>query len=295
MEAVAEKKVGNPNFGKTAQKKQEFDPEKMYEFELIQTYEKYKPTDEQGNKVANLYPPVFSLPNKTICYDEDKKKQRAIRYINSESSIFVDEQREMETEEEVQLLTDSDNFIEFKDGKLVVRGVDLNKIKYLTALDMFEGKKVQVKANTVKAFRLINPDQVIEAALNSLDTSYEAEKAARESTEEEMYAAAYLMGIDLEQGSNGVKRDFIMQAKANPDFFVKHIVDPKNKFVYTFAKALKKNIINVNLENGNVHFTESNAFITKVNPREDIAAELAKKAIVGDEGVTKAYSHITKL
>lgn len=290
METTVKKKTGNPNY-----KKKENDIEKMYEFELIDTFAIYKPVDTKGFKSSSPFPPIYVLPNKGIAFCEKTNKQRAWRFIPTEDSIWIDEQREITSDEERVLLSSEESELIFKKGRINVRGLETAKLQALQVMDMFGGKNVQLKKGTPRVYKLLNPDEDIKNTLDNLDKSFEAEKSAREASEEEMYQVALVLGINLNQSDKGVRKDFIIAAKQRPDYFLKQFVNPKNKFIYAFSKALEDGTISSSLIPDKLVWVESQAIITDVKSAGNVAEELATRAIMDDTDVNKLFNQLSKL
>lgn len=302
MEQVIEKtkKMGNPNFGK---KKAVTDIDKMFEFELIKTYELYKPdvvvltgknSEKSIGRSDSVYPPMIGIPNCGLAYDESKGIQRAWRFVSTENSIWIDEQRDLSPAEEATILSLQENQLEFIHGKLFVRGVERSKIDALMIQDLFEDKKVKLR-NTPSLFRLLNPDAILKATQAILDQAFEAESVARSSSAEEMYEFSHVLGISLDQSDEAIRKDFILRAKANSEYFLKHFVNPKNRYSYAFAQAIKDGVIKVNKDSGRLLWAESGSDILEINPLGNVADQLASMALAKDEKALSLFAQIMKM
>lgn len=289
MEATQVKKKGNPNFAK----KQDDglnDFNKVYTFVLTKTYEKYKPVDgETGMKTTNPYPPLYKLPSEGRTIDDATGKNRMWRCIKGVDTIWVDEQDGIE----VNSLDDLEDLV-FIDGRMVVKGFEKNKLAALFNQDSFEGKKYK-KNDIPPAFRLVDEDSDIDKALNSLEAEFEALKIAKECSEEEMLPFAHVLGIDTNASINSIRRDFIMKAKANPSYFVKYFVDPKNEIVYNVHKALSENIISPSAVEGKLVWTESRKVIMDVPKGSNIAQDIAKLVMKGDATAIALVDQLKKM
>lgn len=302
METVIEKKRGgNPNWAK--KKVLDTDLDRVFEFELVKTHDIYKPevvlitgkhSEKSVGKSDSVYPPMVAIPNAGLAYDEENNKQRAWRFISTENSIWIDEQRDLSKDEEGNILSLPENQLEFVDGMLRVRGVEKNKIAALMIQDLFEGKKVKLRQQP-PLFRLLNPDAILKATQDILDKSYEAEKAAREANLEQMYEFASVLGIKMTQSDDGIRKDFIVRAKANPDYFLKHFVNPKNKYIYSFSQAIKDGLLIVNKDSGKLLWKESGQDIVSVNAYGDVSDELAKRAVEGETTVLGLFETLSKM
>jgi len=302
MEVLIEKKKGNPNFGKkNVQVVSDLD--KIYDFELIKTYEIYKPevviitgrnSEKSVGKSDTLYPPTYAIPNSGLAWDEEEGRQRAWRFINTEESIWIDEQRDLTKEEEASLLSNTDNQLEFKKGKLMVRGIEKSKLAALMIQDMYEGKKKQLK-QIPPVYRLLNPEAILKSTQDILDLAWEAESAARACSSKEMLEFASVLGISLEQSEAGIRKDFIVSAKSNPTYFVKHFVNPKNKYQYAFSEAVKNDLITVNKNSGKLIWSESKAEITSIAPNADVAQQLAERAVNKESEILALFEQLSNI
>lgn len=276
-----------------------------YYFELIKTYERYKPervvltgpTTEHnsGRDKDNIYPPKWILPNKGIAYCDTTKAQRAWRFISSENSIWIDEQRLIEDpKEEGYILSSEENQLEFIWGKCMVRGIEKSKFDALCVQDMFEGKKVKLR-QIPPVYRLLDPVVELKTTMDLLDEAYQAEKAAREASTEDMMAFASVLGIGTDQDVTTIRKDFIIKAKTSPKFFLNHFSDQRNKIYFVFKEALKKNIINADNLNRLV-WGENNDLIFVMHPdKEDINEHLTSLVLGGDEKAARLYNRLKNM
>jgi hypothetical protein len=287
MEQV--KKKGNPNFGK---KEVEVlnDHDKIYTFVLIDTYEKYKPTDgDTGQRASNPYPPIYKLPSEGRTLDDATGKNRMWRCIKGEDSIWVDEQGDFE----VVSYDDYEDLI-FTDGRLIVKGFEKNKLAALLHQETYVDKKYK-KANVRPVFRLIDEDKDLDSALSKLDAEYEALKIAKECGDEEMLPFAYVLGIDINQSYKSIRKEFILKAKGNPTYFVKYFVDPKNEIAYQVHRALSTNIISTSSIEGKLVFSESRKVIMDAPKNSDIAQHIAKLVMQNDAEAVKLVEQLKKM
>lgn len=289
MEETQVKKKGNPNFVK----KQEDglnDFNKVYTFVLTKTYEKYKPVDgDTGMRTTNPYPPIYKLPSEGRTIDDATGKNRMWRCIKGFDSIWQDEQEGIE----VVTLDDLEDLV-FVDGKMIVKGFEKNKLAALFNQDSFEGKKYR-KNNISPEFKLVDEDLDISKALDSLDVEYEALKIAKECSDDEMLPFAHVLGINTGASLNSIRRDFIMKAKANPKYFVKYFVDPKNEIVYNVHNALNDNIISASAVEGKLVWTESRKVIMDIPKGSDIKNDIAKLVMQGDATAVALVEQLKKM
>ncbi len=270
----------------------DLDQDKVYQFELVKTYDKYKPTDEKGHPIGLPYPPIYGVPNRAVVFDENTGRQRRMRFVYGQESIFEDEQ---DIEPTPLDMASADNALDFINGILRVNGNNTAKLAALMSLDMFEGKKKRVITNTVPIYRLINPDEVTNNLLKNLDLAFEAESAARNMSEEDMLVVASVLGINMSMPKSDIKKDFILQAKNNPANFMKQAVNPSNKFVYAFKNAFIDSLISLTINPGKLVWTGNQAVICEVNASDDqdvVAEKLGKKAAMQDKDAMLLYTKL---
>lgn len=311
------KQRGNPAFQKREKYERPFkvDQQKTYEFELIQTYENYKPKDrDNGQPITSPYPKTYSRPNEGIAFDEDydnganqeKGRARQWRYITGQPSIWVDEQPSLENLEPraiYKMLGEPENQLDFTNGKLLVNGIEPLKLQALMVQDKFEGKKVQLK-KVNREYRLNNPDLILKEALNVYDKEYQAMKLAMEADTEEMLRASFALGIDItdqsDYGLMKIKQNFRYKAKyhaSNPEgvqFFMDVMANPLTKINYVLNMGLQNGIISATQQEGKLTWAKPNSAIMDIAGRGDVVDLLAGMIMARDEKALKIFEEIDK-
>ena len=290
-----EKKKGNPNFGAKKVIKEEVnqieeDVNKIHHFVLIQSWEKYKPVDnESGRMDSSPYPPLYQLPSEGITVDDATGKNKRWRCLKGVDTIWVDEQEGLEPNG----FEDYEEII-FNYGQLKVRGYEVNKLTALKSLDTFEGKKYK-KVNSKPVYRLIDLESDLNTALDNLDLEYEALKIAKECSDEEMLPFAFVLGLNTSGSVKSVRKDFIMKAKSNPKYFLKYFVDPKNEIAYKVHKAITENIISTSVIEGKLVWAESRKVIMDAPKGADLAQDIAKLVMQNDDEAIKLFEQLKKM
>jgi hypothetical protein len=286
------------------------DDSKVYEFELSTRYEASRPVDkETGAPLGMGYPPVSGYPNRGIAYNVNSKKYENWRYIQGQPSIFISEQPELadyEKKDVDAMLSQDDNAIDFRDGKLMVRGDDSGKLllQALFALDYFEGNdKKRTKRSDSKMFRLNNPDLVIQQLNDFSDKEYEAMKQAREKTDVTgMLAASLLLGINIEdrslEGLARIKNAFLNKAKYdhnNPkglETFLDILNSPSTKMKFLFSQALSLGIISNAQQPNKLTWLKLNTVIVDLDGRLPVVDELTARAIDNEIVIVELLAQI---
>jgi hypothetical protein len=281
------KKKGNPNFGKKKVEVNEID--KSYTFVLTDTYEKYKPKDpDTGQSPYDPFPPFYKLASEGIAIDEDTQRSRRWRCLKGIDSIWVDDQDGIEPR------YDEYEDLVFIYGKMTVKGWERNKLAALMNQDGFEGKKYR-KQNAKTVYRLVDEEKDLDNALDSFEIEFEALKIAKECSDEEMLPFAFVLGINTQKSEKEVRREFIMKAKANPRYFLKHFVDPKNEISYLVHKGMAENIISTSAVEGKLVWAESRKVIMDAPKGSDIAQDIAKLVMQNNEDAVKLVEQLKRM
>lgn len=305
VQEVAVKRRGNPNFGKrkSAEDSQDTnvpDLNKQYVFQLIKTHEKQKPRDgKTGELVGSPYQPFYAVVNSGLAWDDTYTPkgaskpgaQRRWRYLHNFPTIWVDEQ--VDPEPTAEDLNSNMNDLIFRYGVLRVYGHETLKLQSLMLNNTFSGCKRPLK-NIPKEFELLDQDKIDKEVLETLDNAFEAEKLAREMSNEDMYSLCYYYGIDTTKSDAAIRNELIGQARGNPKVFCRECVNPKNKYKYAFLSAFADNYISTNIIEGCVCYVDSKAKICDLHT-SDAAEELANNAFSGDVKAKNLYEKIEKM
>lgn len=284
----AVKQRGNPNFGK---KKEEVKPpQKDLRFKLCQSYEYLKPKDKDtGMTTENPYPAIYIVANAGVAWCPEKQEYRNWRYIFGYPTVWVDEQK---PEPSKQQIFNEKNDIIFTLGYLRVKASDKAKIKALELNDAFKGNKNKVN-EIPEVYELIDETKAMQSMRTASDLAFEAESLARSCDTEDMMPIASLYGIDVSADENDdetIRTQFIMISKQNPKQFIENFNNPKFKAKYAVIKGLQKGIVHV--EDNKLIFRDSGKALMEVNASGDVAEQVAKKVMAGDEIAIKLVGTI---
>lgn len=281
------------------------DEHKTYEFELCTSYASVRPVDRKTDKpIGSPYPPYFSFPNHGIAISDGKA--RNWRYIEGQPSIWVDEQPQLENYEKNdihQLLGQDENQLAFINGKMIVVGVQKLRLDALYALDYFEGNQTPYKQiNKQYMFRLNNPDAAVSTTLDAIELEYQAMQLAHEATIEQMLAAAFTMGIDIndqsEKGLRKIKMEFLTKAKydhKNPKgikFFMDIMSTPATRIKYIFSQGLTEGLISGTQQQGKLTWAKPNTVIFPIEGRLSLTDELTAMVLERNEKAIKIMNTI---
>jgi hypothetical protein len=290
--------------------------DKVYSFQLVHEFPKsWKPVDKKtGQSLNSPYPPVFSIPNEGIAFDEDyidedgnkAPRTREWRYIEGQPSIWSDEQvglAGMDDKKIYDLLGQEHNQIEFKDGKLNVRGIEKLKLQALMVQDAFEGKKQQYRPK-IRTYRLNNPDAIIADQMSQMDKEFYAQKLAYELSTEKMLEACFVMGINIDdQTDSGLKRiklAFLQKARydaGNPkglDWFTGIVSSPVTHITYVFSQAFEQGILSATQQPGKLTWAKANTPVMDITTATNIVDQLVGRYIDGEEKVLKLLTEVER-
>jgi hypothetical protein len=322
MEQV--KRRGNPNFGRKAATQQStafaeqpsgqtIEPEqtedlnKIYIFQLLKTHERVKPRDgKTGEMVGSAYQPFYQVVNSGVAWDASyipmlpngQKKEgvkagaaRRWRYLHNYPTIWVDEQ--VNPEPTKTDLAAAENDIVFRNGVLMVKGYEKMKLQALMLNDGFQDCVRPLK-NKPKEYILIEQEKIDKQVMADMDASFEAEKAARSATLDEMYAVGAVYGIDASKSDDAFRKDFISKARANPRSFMREFVNPKNKVKYRVLAALADNVISDTVLPNAIVYVDSGVTLLETKT-PDVAEEAAVMYMAGHDKAIKLFDRLERL
>jgi len=215
----------------------------------------------------------FKLNQSNITvYDENTGKVRAIRYCVNEPSIFLDEQNKDSIREHII----------FREGLIAVNVNRANLQDYLDAHpDNFK--------NGGSLFSEVNTDAKATASLDVEFLIHDAVGIVRDKSIEELLPVAIYLGVDIEQKNNEIKRELLLEAKNNPDAFIKLFDNPIVKARAVVVQAIDYNIIKVTRDS--VSWSETNRPIVSVAAGQD-AQDVITRFLLQDKGAA-VYEDIT--
>ncbi len=292
--AEAPKKPGNPNFGKKVTSNK-YDTKKRYHFQLMKVHDSVKPRDaDTGEIMDNPFPPLYFIEPACMGVNPETNEIEHARYIFGYSSIWLKDQDKPEPS--ASQLVNPKNYIEFKNGSLFVSGMNSALLDFLHIQDEFEEVKNPINPKP-PTYRLVNPEKEIKLVRNTSDMRFEASKAAREATVEEMLPVAMHYGIDVDDHEANIERirtEFIFRAEGDPEGFNRQFTNPKVKYKFVITNALRKNIISATqvpnkmilVDTGKVYFDVKEG---------DAAEQFAVLVIARNNAAVDLYSHIENL
>jgi hypothetical protein len=289
MEVATRK--GNPNFGKKKEdKKESFDPSKLYLFKLMNSNETAKPRDDKSGEILdNPYPPVRFLSSEGLANDPETGRPRRWRYVQG-FPIWLDEQISPNLEPSKSQIESESNLLQFDKGFLKIQG-DEAKLHALLLNNKYEGNDNPYR-NVPKEFTLVDADEELFKLEADIDSAYEAMKFANEATIDDIIPVAMALGINVDDSHEKIKAQFKIKAKTMPEAFMKQVLNPRNEIKAVIAKALKKNIIEG--KDNQIVMVDTGVVILEIDTKKDIVEELATLVLLEDNRAKKLYEQLKR-
>lgn len=200
---------------------------------------------EQAYSVLKSSGIWFKLRQSRITvYDPESDKVREIRYCENEPSIFADEQSSNAIRSQIV----------FKEGILLVAPNRSNLQDYLKI-------HPDNKINGGSTFTLVNKDVNAQEELDREFVVLDAISIVRDKSIDELLPLCLYLNIDVNQRNNEIRRELLLEAKANPARFVELMDDP---FVRTMSvvKQAKEYSILKEKEDGMYWFDSGRLIVT---------------------------------
>ena len=212
--------------------------------------------------------------NNITIYDPQSDKVREIRYCENEPSVFADEQSANAIRSQIV----------FKEGLLVVPPAKANLQDYLK---LHPGNK----ANGGSTFTIINNEAKATVELDQEFLLLDAVSIVRDKSIDELLPVCMYLNIDVNQRNNEIRRELLLEAKANPKAFIELMDNPYVRSMSAVKQAVDYNILK-NKEDG-MYWMDSGRLITATPVGQDTITVMTrfcmteKGASVYDEIVSR--------
>lgn len=205
-------------------------------------------------------------------YDPEKDRVRAIRYCPNEPSIYLDEQNKDSIREHII----------FRDGLIYVGA---NKANLQDYLDTHPDNT----KNGGYVFGEVNTEQKAVDLLNNEFLLHDAVGLVRDKDITDLLPVAIFLNINIEQKNSEIKRELLMEAKANPERFIKLFDNPTVRARAVVVQAAEYGIIRVS--NDSVSWAETGRPIVSVAAGQD-PNDVMTRFLLQDRGAP-VYEEIT--
>ena len=169
---------------------------------------------------------IFQIKSEAIIYDAQSNTNRQIRYCPNEASVFADEQSNFAVRQHVI----------FENGILYVPAEKPNLMKFL---DLHPGNR----ANGGGLFEEVNTEHKAQLDVDTEFILHDAIGLVRNKSIDELLPVAIYLGVDTNQKNAEIKRELLLEAKANPSKFIQLFDNPVVQVRASIKKAIDFQIL----------------------------------------------------
>lgn len=225
--------------------------------------------------VGNSYKGAVYLDNIDDVLNPETGNIERIRLLRGVPSIWLKDQKDVTKEYADKNAVD----LKFERGTRVmrVRNIDKNVIEYLFRTNTNIGNEDRVKGTKVEIY-CYDSAAAEKQAFEREEFELEMALKAKQADPAEMRKHAAFLGIRLvsdlgeKKSDDGVRRDYVMYAKRNPDYFGKTFKTEETELSWLVRKAIEDAFIDINTEPGKISWSRGGGIIASIpqsrNPQE---------------------------
>jgi len=218
---------------------------------------------------------VCKIKSETTVYDSETRQVRGIRYCPNEPSVFMDEQSYNARREHIL----------FRNGMLIVP-------ENMPNLAAFLDLHPQNRANGGELFQLVERGRDVQAQVDREFLLHDAVALVRTKELDELLAVAVALGINIQQKTIEIRRELLVEAKANPEGFIKMFDDPRVKCRSAVIQANDFQIIS--LRSDGVFWFDSGRMILSVPAGQD-ATDIMVRFCLTEKGAPVYEELVSRL
>ena len=173
--------------------------------------------NEEPATAGKFYPVSARIPSVDEIYDEKTGKNRKIRYVIGEQSIFVDEQKS-----DKPVIGD----VVFTNGILIVPFQKPTLRDFLRASNYNEDNPDRIPGMNA-IFHEVNNEYDAQREVEALENEFAAIEVAMQMTPEQIIGVSKVLGINTDRSMYEIKHDFLQFVKHNPNDFLNSLDDPR--------------------------------------------------------------------
>lgn len=217
--------------------------------------------------VGNSNGGAVYLDNIDDVMNPETGKVERMRLLRGVPSIWMKDQKEITKEYADQ------NFVTLKFERktriMRVRSTDSNTVEFLRRINANIGNKDRVRGTKVEIYEY-DAAAADKEAFAREEFELEMALAAKGADSVEMRKHAAFLGIRLvnEVGEvktdDGVRREYVMYAKRNPDYFKKTFKSTETELSWLVRKAIADNLIDINTEPGRIFWAKNGGVISVI-------------------------------
>ena len=173
--------------------------------------------NEDPATVGKYYPVSSRIPSVDEIYDDTSGKNRKIRYVIGEQTIFEDEQKS-----DRPVIGD----VVFTNGLLVVPFQKPTLRDFLRASNYNQDNPDRIPgANAI--FHEVNNEFDAQREVEALESEFAAIEVAMQMSPEQIIGVSKVLGINTDRSMYEIKHDFLQFVKQNPNDFLDSLDDPR--------------------------------------------------------------------
>lgn len=209
---------------------------------------------------------IYSIKSEAIVYDPKTNTNRQIRYCPNEASVFADEQSSFAVRQHIV----------FENGMLYVAPENPTLMRFL---ELHPGNRT----NGGGIFEEVNTEHKAQIDVDTEFILHDAIGMVRNKSIDELLPVAIYLGVDTNQKNAEIKRELLLEAKANPKKFIELFDNPVVKARATVKKAMDYQILKAK-EDGMYWFDSGRLIISA--PAGQDSVEVMSRFCLSEKGST---------
>lgn len=209
---------------------------------------------------------IYSIKSEAIIYDPRTNTNRQIRYCPNEASVFADEQSAFAIRQHIV----------FENGMLYAPAENPTLLRFL---ELHPGNR----GNGGGIFEEVNTEHKAQIDVDAEFILHDAIGMVRNKSIDELLPVAIYLGVDTNQKNAEIKRELLLEAKANPKKFIELFDNPVVKARATVKKAMDYQILKAK-EDGMYWFDSGRLIISA--PAGQDTVEVMSRFCLSEKGST---------
>ena len=231
------------------------------------------------------------LSSSVLSRDENGAS-RIARFIPGHPSVWQDQQDKLDR----KWATVNAWAPEFVNGVLALDYPrDKEKIEYLMLRDDYAGKQNRISSRT-PVYELVNKEMESASELEFEEALHKAQGIALSAKFDDFKEHAAYLGVDVNRDEKLVRADYVRAAKSDPALFIKTSESKAAKVAGLVKRAVADAYVDFGHVANQVHYTQTKALITVLDPKKKATQSLVDFALSKDgaEFLKKLQEHYNK-
>lgn len=266
------------------------------DFKKLHTFSFTGKKDSHPHRVQS-----FKCIDKIFWKDEEtgETRERVIRFIEGEQSIFADEQDLTNSYQDRNQIDRRIHRIKVMGNVYNVSGNNINLLAFMRLWNLNGSNEKRDKSTEIKFFEY-QPEKIAKKNLEKEGVSIKARyKAHQELTLDEVKAVLVVLAKDPSEYekilsgklADELRNDAVVHATVNPTKFLEILESDTMKYKYMLCKAVAMKIIKVS-ESATMMTWNDGGLLFECNIGKNVLDEVAMRYMGGEERATKVYNEI---